>query len=190
MQGNTLSMPDHLTIEQRHYNMSRIRGKDTKPEMIVRRYLWSHGFRYRLNYQRLPGKPDLVLRKYRTCIFVNGCFWHGHHINDNDDDNDNFLSLKNSECCKIPRTNREFWVKKIVRNHERDREVQRKLAVMGWHSIVVWECELKPNKRGQTLTSLAYTLNHIFLEDHKLRKYDMEDEPETLMAAEDDESLL
>lgn len=208
MQGNTLSMPDHLTIEQRHYNMSRIRGKDTKPEMIVRQYLWSHGFRYRLNYQRLPGKPDLVLRKYRTCIFVNGCFWHGHHLaeleikneelkmkNGRADMDDKVAEmavdhLQNSPCCKIPRTNREFWVKKIMRNKERDREVQRKLAVMGWHSIVVWECELKPNKREQTLTSLAYTLNHIFLEDHKVRKYDMEDEPETLMAAEDDESLF
>ena len=110
---------DKLTAEQRHKNMSAIRSKDTKPEMIVRRGLWKRGFRYRLNYKRLPGHPDLVLRKYRTCIFVNGCFWHGHGIS---------LTIESSECCKIPKTNRDFWVAKIRRNKERDREEQRTAA--------------------------------------------------------------
>jgi DNA mismatch endonuclease (patch repair protein) len=141
---------DVLNHIQRHKNMVAIKAKDTKPELIVRKYLWAHGFRYRLNYSRLPGHPDLVLRKYRTCIFVNGCFWHGH------------------EGCKyfvMPKTNTEFWEKKITRNKQRDLEEQQQLAKMGWHVIVVWECELKPKKREQTLKSLAFTLNHVFLED-------------------------
>lgn len=165
--------------------MAAIRAKNTKPEIIVRKYLWSHGFRYRLNHPRLPGKPDIVLRKYRTCIFVNGCFWHGHFINDNVNDDDNFLSLKNSECCKIPHTNREFWVSKIMRNKERDTEVQKKLASMGWHSITVWECELKTSKREKTLESLAFTLNHIFLENHKVKRYEIPEEDRFAMVAED-----
>ena len=115
--------------------MAAIRSKDTKPEMIVRRGLWKRGFRYRLNHKRLPGHPDLVLRKYRTCIFVNGCFWHGHHINLQFDDLQ--FTIFNSGCCKIPKTNREFWVAKIRRNKERDKEEQRKLAEMGWHCITV-----------------------------------------------------
>ena len=131
--------------------MAAIRSKDTKPEMIVRKGLWKRGFRYRLNHKRLPGHPDLVLRKYRTCIFINGCFWHGHNV---------------SRTPEIPKTNREFWVAKIQRNKERDKEEQRKLAEMGWHCITVWECELKPSKREDTLESLAFTLNHIWLQDH------------------------
>ena len=156
---------DKLTAQQRHNNMAAIRSKDTKPEMIVRRGLWRRGFRYRLNHKRLPGHPDLVLRKYRTCIFVNGCFWHGHHINLQFDDLQ--FTIENSECCKIPKTNRKFWVEKIRRNKERDHEEQRQLAKMGWHCITVWECELKPAKREETLESLAFTLNHIFLQDRR-----------------------
>ena len=133
-------MPDHLTLQQRHKNMAAIQSKDTKPEMIVRCGLWKRGFRYRLNHKRLPGHPDMVLRKYRTCIFVNGCIWHGHHINLQFDDLQ--FTIENSECCKIPKTNRDFWVAKIRRNRERDKEEQRKLAEMGWHCITVWECEL------------------------------------------------
>ena len=157
---------DKLTPQQRHTNMAAIRGKDTKPEMIVRRGLWKRGFRYRLNHKRLPGHPDLVLRKYRTCIFVNGCFWHGHGVSLNI--KDETLNIENSECCKIPKTNREFWVNKIRRNKERDIEDQKRLAAMGWHCITVWECELKPKKREETLESLAYTLNHIYLQDHQI----------------------
>ena len=173
---------DKLSLEQRHKNMAAIHSKDTKPEMIVRRGLWKRGFRYRLNHKRLPGHPDLVLRKYRTCIFVNGCFWHGHHIHLPFDNLP--FTIENSECCKIPKTNCDFWVAKIQRNQERDARVQHELAVMGWHSITIWECELKPVKREDTLESLAYTLNKIFLQDHSVRQYDI---PETkpMMAAEE-----
>ena len=156
---------DKLSKQQRHANMAAIRSKDTKPEMIVRRGLWKRGFRYRLNHKRLPGHPDLVLRKYRTCIFVNGCFWHGHGVTESPVQGSG-LTVQGSVCCKIPKTNREFWVAKIRRNKERDKEEQRKLAAMGWHCITVWECELKPSKREETLESIAFTLNHIWLQDH------------------------
>ncbi len=159
---------DKLTTQQRHANMSAIHGKDTKPEMIVRKWLWRHGFRYRLNHPRLPGHPDIVMRKYRTCIFVNGCFWHGH------------------EGCKyytVPKTNTEFWVNKVKRNQERDHRVALELAKMGWHYITIWECELKPRKRESTLQSLAYTLNTIFLQDRRVKLYE-EQEEQAMMAAE------
>ena len=172
---------DRLTAQQRYANMAAIRSKDTKPEMIVRRGLWKRGFRYRLNYKRLPGHPDLVLRKYRTCIFVNGCFWHGHNtqciIH-----NSQFI-IESSECCKIPKTNRDFWVAKIKRNQERDVRDQHRLAAMGWHCITVWECELTPKKREKTLESIAFTLNHIWLQDHhaKVALYPSMDEEEMQM---------
>ena len=178
---------DKLSAEQRHNNMAAIHSKDTKPEMIVRRGLWRRGFRYRLNSPRLPGHPDLVLKKYRTCIFVNGCFWHGHNVALPQIENLE-LRIKSSECCKIPKANREFWVAKISRNQQRDIEEQRKLAEMGWHCITVWECELKPSKREDTLKSLAYTLNKIWLEDHAaIRKPypKMEEEDGMLKAAEE-----
>ncbi len=131
--------------------MSAIRSRNTKPELLVRHYLFAQGFRYRLNNPRLPGHPDLVLRKYRTVIFVNGCFWHGH---------------KDCKCYRLPKTNTDFWQTKIERNARRDNEEQQKLAQMGWHSITVWECQLKPSMRTETLVSLKHTLNHIFLQDH------------------------
>lgn len=140
-----------LEKQRRHDNMAAIHSKDTKPELIVRKYLFARGFRYRLNHRRLPGHPDIVMRKYRTCIFVNGCFWHGH------------------EGCKyftMPKTNTEFWQKKITRNKERDQQQKARLAEMGWHCITLWECELKPKIRLQTLTALEYTLNGIFLKNH------------------------
>ena len=177
---------DKLSPEQRHKTMASIRGKDTKPEMIVRKGLWSRGFRYRLNSPKLPGHPDLVLRKYRTCIFVNGCFWHGHDVQLNID----ILKIENSKCCKIPMTNREFWVAKIRRNQERDIEEQKRLAEMGWHCITIWECELKPSKREQTLKSLAFTLNKIWLDDHSVvgKPYPKhEEEDGMLMAADNSE---
>ncbi len=146
--------------------MASIHSKDTNQELIVRRGLWKRGFRYRLNHKRLPGHPDLVLRKYRTCIFVNGCFWHGHKLTESTIQVSSF-KIQGSECCKIPATNREFWVAKIRRNKERDREEQKQLAAMGWHCITVWECELKPKVREQTLESLAFTLNHIWLQDRR-----------------------
>lgn len=167
-------MSDHLTIEQRHKNMAAVKSKDTKPEMVVRKYLWSRGFRYRVNNPRLPGHPDIVLRKYHTCIFVNGCFWHGH------------------EGCKyyrVPKTNTEFWERKISRNRERDREEQKQLARMGWHCITVWECELKGERREKTLESLEYTLNHIFIQDRDLR-YRLPDGEDMGMAAEENVLLF
>ena len=177
---------DKLTPQQRHANMAAIHSKDTKPEMIMRRGLWARGFRYRLNHKRLPGHPDLVLRKYRTCIFVNGCFWHGHHINLQFDDLQ--FTIESSECCKIPKTNREFWVAKIRRNKERDKEEQRKLASMGWHCITVWECELTPKKREETLESIAFTLNHIWMQDHQVKTilYQKDDDVPMPMAAEEE----
>ena len=148
---------DKLTKEQRHRCMSAIKGWNTKPELLVRKFLFSRGFRYRLNDPRLPGHPDLVLRKYRSVIFVNGCFWHGH------------------EGCKyydLPKTNVEFWRNKIERNKLRDKEEQRKLASMGWHCITIWECQLKPKVREQTLEALVYTLCHIYLEDRRIKHYE------------------
>ncbi|MBQ7239194.1 MAG: DNA mismatch endonuclease Vsr [Bacteroidales bacterium] len=160
---------DSQTPQQRHNNMAAIRGKDTKPEIIVRKYLWRHGFRYRLNHARLPGRPDVVLRMYRTCIFVNGCFWHGH---------------ENCRYYTVPKTRTEFWVNKVKRNQERDLEVQHKLARMGWHCITIWECELKPARREATLQSLVYTLSKIYLQDHRAKTYALpeEDEPSQMVA--------
>lgn len=160
---------DRLTKEQRHRCMSAIRGKNTKPEIVVRKFLFGRGFRYRLNYPRLPGHPDIVLRKYRTAIFVNGCFWHGHD---------------NCEYYRLPKTNVDFWRKKVERNKKRDIEEQRQLASMGWHCITIWECQLKPKIRRQTLESLAYTLNYIFLEDRKIKTYEISETNDILMAAE------
>lgn len=155
--------------QQRHHIMASIRSTNTKPEMLVRKYLWSQGFRYRLNNPRLPGHPDIVLRKYCTCVFVNGCFWHGH------------------DGCKyfrMPKTNTDFWEKKIKRNKNRDIEEQKKLAKMGWHCITVWECELKQDKRAKTLASLAFTLNHIYLQDRSIAYPKIEEECELEQAAE------
>ena len=183
---------DSHTSQQRHKNMAAIKGKDTKPEMIVRRFLWSMGFRYRLNNQRLPGHPDIVLLKYRTCIFVNGCFWHAHGVGEEKGKelSGNTITygeeLMDSECCKIPHTRREFWVKKILRNKERDIEVQQKLAKMGWHCITVWECELKKDKREKTLESLAFTLNKIYL-DNRTIKYRIPDEKCCIAAEQEPE---
>ena len=159
---------DKLTKEQRHHCMASIRGKNTGPEIMVRKFLFSRGFRYRLNHPRLPGHPDIVMRKYRTCIFVNGCFWHGHD---------------NCRYFVLPKTNTEFWKAKIERNRARDIEEQRKLASMGWHCITVWECQLKPAVRKQTLESLVYTLNSIYLKDRSVKRYVLPKE-ETSMAAE------
>ena len=151
-------LPDDIATAKIRNNMASVKSKDTKPEIIVRKGLWKRGFRYRLKYKRLPGHPALVLRKYRTCIFVNGCFWHGHYVE--------LDKMESSQCCRVPNSNRDFWVAKIRRNKERDKEEQRRLAEMGWHCITVWECELKPKNREKTLDSIAFTLNHIWLQDH------------------------
>ena len=133
-------MTDHLTPEQRHLVMSHIHGKGTKPELKVRQWLWQHGYRYRLNVKSVPGKPDIVMRKYRTAIFVNGCFWHGHSVEVRGES----LEVRGDglSCCRIPSTNREFWVNKIKRNQERDQKNYQLLQANGWQVIVVWECQL------------------------------------------------
>ncbi|HAN42078.1 MAG TPA: very short patch repair endonuclease [Sphaerochaeta sp.] len=143
---------DKITPEQRHYTMSRIRGKDTKPEILVRQYLFSEGFRFRKNDKRYPGHPDIVLPKYRTMVFVNGCFWHGH------------------EGCKyytVPKSNTEFWVSKIKRNQERDRSDCEELEKNGWNVITVWECQLEKKVREETLKELALRIKR-FLESEDL----------------------
>ena len=121
-------MTDSLTPEHRSWNMSRIRGKDTKIEVLVRSYLFSKGFRFRKNDKRYPGKPDIVLPKYKTVIFVNGCFWHMH---------------PGCKQATIPKTRTEFWVQKLNRNVENDRKNQQALTDAGWKVIVIWECELE-----------------------------------------------
>ena len=123
----------------RSYNMSRIKGKETKPEVVVRKYLFSEGFRYRKNVKDLPGTPDIVLPRYKTVIFVNGCFWHGH---------------KGCRHFVVPDTNREFWIGKIEANIQRDARKSAELEKLGWRVIVIWECELNPKVRDMTLLRL------------------------------------
>ena len=163
--------------------MSSIKSKGTKPEIIVRHFLWDRGFRYRINYKRLPGHPDIVLPKYRTCIFINGCFWHGHGVEIKD--NRIFSNLA-FPCFRKPQNNIDYWENKIIRNQHRDKEEQKKLAEMGWHCITVWECNLKPLKRLETLNSIAFTLNHIWLQDHQVQviSHPQEIESRIPMAAE------
>ncbi len=130
-------MADKMTAEQRHKCMSHIRSRDTKPEKTVRRHLFSEGFRYRLNVRYLPGSPDIVLAKYHTVIFVNGCFWHVH---------------KDCRHYVITKTNTAFWSDKIQRNIRRDSAVCIRLEALGWKVITVWECELEPSRRDDTLS--------------------------------------
>jgi DNA mismatch endonuclease (patch repair protein) len=133
-------MTDVHDKQTRSYNMSRIRGKDTKPEMLVRKFLFSKGFRYKLHDKTLPGKPDLVLPKYKTVIFVHGCFWHGH------------------EGCRyfvVPKTRTEWWLSKIGRSTQRDAENLLKLKALRWLVLTVFECELKSAVRETTLNNLS-----------------------------------
>lgn len=139
-----LNMADVHEPEIRSYNMSRIKGKDTKPEMLVRKFLFSNGFRYRLHDKKLPGKPDLVLPKHKTVIQVHGCFWHGH---------------KGCKYFVIPKTRTKWWKEKIEGNIERDRIAEKELKSEGWKVIVIWECELKPDKREETLNQLLNQIN-------------------------------
>lgn len=133
-------MADVHNPEVRSYNMSRIRAKDTKPEILVRRFLFSKGLRFRIHDPKLPGKPDVVLPKYHTAIFIHGCFWHGH------------------DGCKyfvIPKTNTGFWVNKIETNKRNDRKNEILLSENGWNVITIFECQLKPEKKAETLNELS-----------------------------------
>lgn len=129
-----------MTPDQRFKCMSHNRAKNTGPELNLRHALWHQGFRYRMNDKRLPGRPDIVLPKYRTVIFVHGCFWHGH---------------KNCKYYTTPKTNIEFWTAKVARNQERDQDVWRKLEVKGWSVIIVWECQLKKARLQETVEVVA-----------------------------------
>ena len=188
-------MTDTMTAEQRHRCMSHIRSRDTKPELKVRRWLWSHGYRYRLNVKSVPGKPDIVMRPYRTAIFVNGCFWHGHGVeienskvkSEKDVCSEDSLAaqiensklknekavdsgaaqIENSACCKIPQSNRAFWVAKIKRNQERDQRNYQLLQENGWQVIVVWECQLTPHQIEHTMREVELLLNSNMLARYK-----------------------
>jgi len=132
-------MTDRISKERRSWNMSRIRSRDTKPELIVRSMLHKKGCRFRLHRKDLPGKPDIALPKYKTVIFVHGCFWHGHNR------------------CKdfvIPKTNTAWWVNKIKRNKQVDTRNIKSLKTLGWKVLVVFECQLKPKKRVKTIDGL------------------------------------
>lgn len=134
---------DNHSPEVRSYNMSQIKSTNTKPEELVRKYLFANGLRYRKNVKTLPGKPDIVLTKYKTVIFVNGCFWHGHN------------------GCKYfvtPKSNTSYWKEKIKNNIERDNKVHQKLSDMGWNVIIIWECDLKKETRENTLKYLYYNI--------------------------------
>ncbi|MEF9385789.1 very short patch repair endonuclease [Ralstonia solanacearum species complex bacterium KE056] len=120
-------MADVLSPEQRRLNMSRIRSRDTKPEMLVRKGLHALGLRYKLHDRNLPGRPDLVFPKYRTVVFVHGCFWHAHGC----------------ALSKLPTSRRDFWAKKLEGNSSRDRKAVETLLTMGWHVLVIWECALR-----------------------------------------------
>lgn len=132
-------MTDVHSKEVRSYNMSKIKGKDTKPEILVRKFLFKKGLRYRLHDKKLPGKPDLVFPKYKKVIFVHGCFWHGH---------------ENCKYFVIPKTKTEWWLNKINRNKEKDMESIQKLKNEGWKVYVVWECDLKNIKKEEILNTL------------------------------------
>lgn len=127
--------------------MARIKSKDTKPELIVRRYLYSRGYRYLKNVKGLPGSPDIVLRRYGIVIFVHGCFWHGHSVDGH-----------------LPHSNVQFWQEKIERNRSRDERNKAALRKMGWKVMTVWECQLRPARRQQTLLEIEYLINHTFLQ--------------------------
>lgn len=129
-------MTDVHDKQTRSYNMSRIKGKNTKPEILVRKFLFSKGLRYRLHVKDLPGKPDIVLPKYKTVIFVNGCFWHGH---------------ENCKYFVIPKTRTDWWLNKIYGNKQKDSENFIQLSKIGWKIVTIFECELKTEKREQTL---------------------------------------
>ena len=136
-------MADVHTPQQRRYNMQQIRAKNTKPEMLVRKFLHANGFRYSLHNKKLPGKPDIVLTKYKTIIFIHGCFWHGH---------------KNCKYFVVPKTRTKWWLNKIKLNKANDEKAVKELKKDGWKVIVVWECALKPAKQETALIRILKKL--------------------------------
>jgi len=137
-------MPYVHDTATRSYNMSRIKGRDTKPEMLVRKYLHGLGYRYKLHDNSLPGKPDMVLPKYKTVILIHGCFWHGHH---------------NCKYYVVPKTRTEWWLQKIERNRANDAKAMAALTAAGWKVITVWECDLKPARLDDSLTALVKNIS-------------------------------
>lgn len=137
-------MADVHTKEQRSYNMSRIKSKDTKPELIVRKFLHTNGYRFRLHSRNLPGKPDIVLPKYKTVIFIHGCFWHGH---------------KGCKYFVVPKTKTEWWLDKINGNKANDKKKKSAIVKEGYSVLTIWECQLRPNNRSRTLAKLILTLS-------------------------------
>lgn len=135
-------MADVHEPEVRSYNMSQIKGKNTKPEIEVRRFLHSKGFRFRIHYNILPGRPDIVLPKYKTVIFINGCFWHGH---------------TGCKYFKLPETRADWWKKKIFETKKRDKRKYAELKKSDWKVLIIWECEIK-HKKEQILESLLKSL--------------------------------
>ena len=136
-------MADTVSKEKRSEIMSHVTGKETKPEIIVRKYLFARGLRYRKNVKRLPGTPDIVLPKYKTAVFVNGCFWHGH---------------KGCKYSHLPSTNFEYWEKKIADNIERDERKKRELEGLGYRVLIIWQCQLKSNTKIETLEALYHNI--------------------------------
>jgi len=132
-------MVDVHNKDTRSYNMSQIKGKNSKPELIVRKYLFSQGLRYRVHVSSLPGKPDIVLRKYNTVIFIHGCFWHRH---------------KNCPYCSTPKSNQQFWQDKFKRTIDNDVKHQKELKKSGWNLIIIWECELNKTSKEKKLVQL------------------------------------
>ncbi len=140
-------MTDVHRPEVRSYNMSRIKGKNTNPELLVRKFLFSLGYRYRLHYTKLPGKPDITFTKIRLVIFIHGCFWHGH---------------EGCKYYKVPQTRREWWLNKINGNKKKDKDNIKELQSDEWEVITIWECDLKPKKKEQTLTNLKSKLMNFY----------------------------
>lgn len=136
-------MTDRITHEHRSWNMSRIKSKDTSIEVVVRKYLFKRGYRYRKNLATLPGKPDIVLKKYKTVIFINGCFWHKH---------------ENCKEAVIPKTRTEFWTNKLNKNVENDKKHYQELKEMGWKIIILWECQLTKKNFSSTMENLIKLL--------------------------------
>lgn len=160
-------MADTMTREERSRCMAAIKGKDTKPEMIVRKYLFSRGLRYRVQVKKLPGRPDIVLRKYKTVVFVDGCFWHGH---------------EGCRFFRLPKSNVEFWKNKIERNAARDARNEAELEAMGWRVLRVWECDVRAVTGRQEFLDRLY--------DRIVKGYELENSEKWISGQEEAEQHM